>query len=691
MPAGVLIAVALVAAAAVGATIFSLAPAGIVVRLVLVVLWFALPGAVLAFRLYRGHPGATGAALLLGPSWGFALGSLTLLAFWAAGWRHPAILAAAPVVAAALTWAGTIPVIGVCEPPRFTRRDAVAACGVLLLVPLVVVLPYRNVGVDVPDGRAYRAYFTADFVWKMAVVAEVSKGELPPRNQFLRAKPLHYYWTPHLISAAEYRALSRSVRLDQMLLVNSVLLGLAFVAFLYAFARQFVSSATAAALGCAAAVLCGSYEGLEQLIVVWRRGIPLEALRIVNIDAVTRWFYESLPVDGLHRLLLYQPQHHAMAYAVGLSAVLLVVQTRKVTRPALMAVVGVLLGASVLLSAFSALMVTAMAALYVLVRLVAERAWRAVPACAIAGALPLAAAAGAAILLEYVDRSAGSSGVFEIIANPLAFHRVLVGITLNFGAVLVLGLAGLAWGLRRQPLMFAAPGIVVAVSFFFYFFVNVPDVQYVYVGWRAGHFLLIAGAALCGAAFAQIVRLQGGVRVAALAIAGLLLAAALPTTIIDIYNTQDIDNRLPGPGFNWTTILTHDELEALEWIRTMTPPGAIVQVEPHVRQNYTWAYIPAFAQRRLAAGLPISMVPLRPYEEASAKVREVYTATDARQAYERASRLRIDYLVVGPPEREAYPELETLLDAHPELFQPVFGNGTMRIYFVEGGFRRPLG
>ncbi len=69
----------------------------------------------------------------------------------------------------------------------------------------VVGRPFARVGADLPDGRAYRAYFTADFVWRMAVAAELSKGDVPPRNQFYLDDPLRYYWLPHLLPAIQYR------------------------------------------------------------------------------------------------------------------------------------------------------------------------------------------------------------------------------------------------------------------------------------------------------------------------------------------------------------------------------------------------------------------------------------------------------------------------------------------------------
>src|SRR5262245_15241266 len=55
--------------------------------LLAVLVWFAVPGVVLARRLYGAQPGAWPLALLLGPAWGYVLSSLVLLALWAVGIR----------------------------------------------------------------------------------------------------------------------------------------------------------------------------------------------------------------------------------------------------------------------------------------------------------------------------------------------------------------------------------------------------------------------------------------------------------------------------------------------------------------------------------------------------------------------------------------------------------------------------
>jgi hypothetical protein len=136
-----------------------------------------------------------------------------------------------------------------------------------------------------------------------------------------------------------------------------------------------------------------------------------------------------------------------------------------------------------------------------------------------------------------------------------------------------------------------------------------------------------------------------------------------------------------GPGFPWTLVLSHDEVHVLEWIRTATPQGARVQVEPWVRHPATWSYVPAFAERRMAAGLPISMVPLDRYEAASERVRAIYSAESPELAYENAVRAGVDYLVIGPPERTVYPQVEPMLDESP-LLRLRFRNAAFSVYEV---------
>ncbi len=190
-----------------------------------------------------------------------------------------------------------------------------------------------------------------------------------------------------------------------------------------------------------------------------------------------------------------------------------------------------------------------------------------------------------------------------------------------------------------------------------------------------GPVLLIAGAAI---AIAVGTRRDGLGVLAGVAVVGL---AGLPTTIINVYNTQDISNRGEAPGFRWTLHLTPDDRQIFDWIRHNTEPTAVFQVDPVVRDSETWAYLPAFAERRMSAGLPISMVPLQKYQEGSERVRLLYDEAPLL-AYERAILGKIDYVLVGPPERAAHPGVEARLDSLGAFMPLAFRNGTISIYRV---------
>ena len=672
------------AVAATSVALWSFVPLQHGLLLTLIAAWFTLPGVIFARFVYDASPGRGLAAVFVGPVWGYGASSIVLLAMWTAGIRGPALLLA-PLVTGAILAACAVPLRGALSPPAFRAADVVAVCILVIITAGIIARPFSRVASPLPDGgRAYRAYFTADFIWRMAVAAELAKGDVPPVNPFHRNDYLHYYWLPHLLPAAEYREMRGVVSLEQILLANSVALDVTFVLFLYGFCRQWVRSPTALTAACVATLLCSSFEGTERLYYLWKDGGALDSLRMLNIDAMSRWIYRSLPVDGLHRVLWYQP-HHATGYALGFSAMLVLVQARVPTSMRVFTLSGGLLACCLMLSTFSAIMLSAVASVVALVLLVPRGAWRTLLPAALAAAVPLGLATAAAMSLGYVDRNSG--GLVRVLVNPMAITEPVWAIFLSFGPLLLLSIVGTVLAVRRRATELLAIAAIIVVSFAFYFFVDLRGHQYVYVGWRAGHLLFVAFTVLTAYALQEIGRDTAARRATAGAVFVVLALLAVPTFAIDLYNTQDIDNREQGMGFRWTLVLDRDELEALAWIRAVTPQDAVVQIDPFPRDAYTWAYIPAFAERRMAAGLPISMVPLEKYEHASREVKAVFTAGSGAAAHKRAVDIGIDYLFIGQPEREANPQLVDRLGQRPDLFQPVFHNNTISIYFVE----RPAG
>jgi hypothetical protein len=468
--------------------------------------------------------------------------------------------------------------------------------------------------------------------------------------------------------------------IEEVTLANSIGYGLAFVAFLYGFVRVFGATTWAAAWAVTLVFLANSFEALDRLIAFRNRGSIWFELKDINIDAVTRWFYAGMPVDGLQRMLLYQP-HHLTGYAIGLSALVLVARVQDVSRPLVALAAGLLLGLSLLLSSFEAIILGGAVAIVYAARLVQTRRWLAMPVCAVLGGLPVALAVLASSALAYVD--SGSGSLVRVGLNSAAAVKWPYMMLLSFGPLLLLGMCGGAIVVHARRLE-ALPALALAGSgLAIYFFTDVPDMQHVWVGWRAGHVLFIALTALTGVFLTSVSAAGPQLRKAAWAATAVLALAAAPTVAVDIFNAQDIGNPGMGASFPWTLRLSRLEVEALDWLKTHTPNDVVVQTDSLVRGSATWGYVPAFGERRMAAGLPIAMIPLKPYEEATKKVSdEIFSRGSAEERARAARRLGIDYIWVGAPEQEKHPDLMEILDGRSDLFAPAFRNMDVVVYWV---------
>jgi hypothetical protein len=216
----------------------------------------------------------------------------------------------------------------------------------------------------------------------------------------------------------------------------------------------------------------------------------------------------------------------------------------------------------------------------------------------------------------------------------------------------------------------------ILVGLFMLYFVRITEASW--VGFRAGQLLLVS----CAVLLARTFDLLGPASSRALGLVTLILALGLPTTLIDTWNAQDIGNRRPGPGFRWTLWTTGPQREAFAWLRDHTERTAIVQMEPMVRAREHWTLIPTFAGRRMAAGLPISLLPLPEYQERSEMVRSLFATGNAAEAAAIARRLRIDYLYVDRDDVAAYPEGVRKFETAAGLFERVFNNSEVAIYRV---------
>jgi hypothetical protein len=636
---------------------------------------FLLPGVLIVRAMTPGSGWL--ASVAFGPLLGQALGSFVLTLIWVAGGRGVWTSAVAPLIVMLLIWPARR-LAGRFRLPATESSDLIALALLLMLVPLVAGLPFAHVGELGLGGQDYRQYFTADYVWRRAVVIELAKGDALPLNPYFRGDALHYYWMPHVLSGVQYRFAGNWASLDELLLIRSVSINAVLIAFLYGMVRTFSVRPWAAAAGVGFVVLSSSFEGLYAMIEFARKDVSIREVRNLNIDAITRWWFQGIPIDGLQRLLFYQP-HHAVGYGIGLIGLLAIARRTRSRDGTVFCIAGACLGLSVAISSFAGGMITVAAAIHEGIAVIRAFDWRRAFIHASAAAIPLAIGTSLTFALKYVDTS-GAVVAFEL--NRMATRGFWWNTFLSFGPVLLLGLAALPV-LRRENRGVAIFASLAASCVVFYFFINVRDHQDVYVGWRVGHLMFMAATVVIAILFERLHAALPSLRRfgwAALAIIGLM---GLPTTVIDAYNTQDITNFNEAPAGPWTLRLTPDDLQVFDWLADNTETTAIVQVDPVPRDPSSWAYLPAFGERRMAAGLPISMIPLAKYEEASTAVRQIFDEPPLL-AYERAVRAGINYIIVGPPERRVHDGVEARFNSVPDLMPLVFKNGTISIYHVKG-------
>jgi hypothetical protein len=633
-----------------------------------------LPGIPLGIALFgRSHPAAWIGGALLGYGlvqiaiWFVIESNVESIWTFALAWT---ILLALTSTLARQTGRGPL-----VQLPHWSAPDWRALLLVLILVPVLMGPPYANLGrADADGNRYYRAYFTADFLWHSALAFELGRFTLPPRNPYLAPRTMNYYWTYFLLPSTVAKLSSTStpdvVTLQSVLKANAILTGVLMIGALFLVVRTAVPQAGAAVAAVVLATIAASAEGLYAIVSVVRSGQPLAGLLDTNIDAVTAWYFNGMRIDNIPRSLWYTPQHTT---AVGLGLIGWLIAIGGGARASVPAILGAGLSLG-LATAMNPLLGGCFSLVYGLAiavdALVTGSSWRPLVRHKLA-AIPVALA----ISWSSVSRmTEGAGSAISVGLVKMSTAGIIATLLLGIGPVLVPALAGLRRLKRESHLPATVALIAIGLGVFLLYFVRISESSW--VGFRAGQILLVSIPILLARTFASLGR--GGFA----ALAAVILAAGISTTAIDTWNASDISNRREGPGFRWTLWTTPDQQQAFEWIRAQTPADAIVQMEPMVRGREHWTLIPSFAGRRMAAGLPISLLPQPQYLEASERVRSVYASNDAAQASKIARRMRIDYLYVDGADIAAYPEGVRKFDEYPALFSKVFASGDTRVYRV---------
>ena len=633
----------------------------------------ALPGWPLGRMLFGRHP----ASWVFGALAGYGL---TCIAFWAV------IAAGIPsAMAFAVAWAllcGAIWMLvgrrehqALVELPPWSPLDARTLVLLLLLVPAVFVFPYKNLGAqDAHGNRFYRAYFTADFIWHTALTAELMKYDMPPINPYLGDRTIQYYWTYFVVPAVIAQEGPAGLNdVERALKVNALLSGLLFLAALIVATWSASRSTAGTSIAVVLSVLAVSAEGLYLVWDLVERGRPIAFVKYFNIDAITAWRFNGLRVDSLVRSMWYNPQH-SMSAALGLMAMPVAGAAGAAAPLGAIALAGLVLALSTTFNPLVGGLFSLIYGAVIVADALKTRELRHLLRHAIA-----ATAVGAAVAWCITnDMVEGAADVVIYGFGGLARNAPIAATALSLGLLMIPAVLAL-WPPQKLA-RYTWPSVAGLVVGLLVFFLVRISRDAPYIGFRAGQLLQITLPGLAAVFFSRVARLNRGLAAAA---ATLLILIGLPTSLIDIFNAQDIGNREMGPGFRWTIVLSPEEQQAYAWMRTQTPQKAVVAMDPFAHGRETWSQLPTFAWRRMAGGKPISLMAVPDYEIRSRLTQAIYADGSPEGAARTARQLGVSYVFVGPDEERAHPpEALAKLDRRPDLFKLVFSNSRTRIYEI---------
>jgi hypothetical protein len=634
---------------------------------------FLLPGLPIGFWLFGSKHGA---GWIAGGVIGYALSAIALwipidLGLTAHGWL-PAAWAALTTVTYLVARGGR----AIVALPSWHRTDTIGLLCALLVVPLLVAGPFSRVGERDADGNLrYRAYFTADFLWHVALASELEKADPPIRNPYLERRALNYYWAYFVPPAMVAREVGGTHSLEACLLLNALCAGMLFVASIFLYGWCVVPRAGPVLVSVLLTMVAASAEGLFALIRLARDNLPLASLRSLNVDALTSWILHGLTVDSLPRSLWYTPQH-AGACALGLIALIPPGAARPGSELKTGLLCGVPLGLSIVFSPFlggAFCVIYAVTTIWV----ATTRADRPIAAVAAGATAVVPAVAGLAWCVA--NRTfEGAGGSVEIGLSTRAAAAPFATLALALGPILSLAAAGLLFG-RGRGYRWHASVAALAIGLTLFYFVSLST-EPVWVGWRAGQIMLVTVPPIVAVLLAQLVDTSR--RTVAVLLAALTLVVGLPTTVIDAWNAQDVEHVAMGPGFRWTVVVPPSTQAAMKWIKERTPAEAVVQMSIGPRGRETWTLIPTFAARRMAAGKPISLLQVPEYDQRSGAIDAMFRTTSAAEASQLAHAERVDYVYVDRVERAAFGADAIVKFSDRQYFDPVFQDGDAAVFQV---------
>jgi hypothetical protein len=184
----------------------------------------------------------------------------------------------------------------------------------VLLTSLIIFLalatpPQLNMGRETPSGYAFYGSFAADSLRNLAFIAELSKGEIPPQNPYVSGNTLHYYWLSYIAPATIYKILGKKDSLQDLLTGYTLFAGFLFLTIFFSTLRLYTHHIFPLGVGMFILLLATNYKGFY----LWwtfpgNTQSFIDQMLHFKIEASTLRIWR-VAIMGLYRYLLVAPQH----------------------------------------------------------------------------------------------------------------------------------------------------------------------------------------------------------------------------------------------------------------------------------------------------------------------------------------------------------------------------------------------
>jgi len=572
-----------------------------------------------------------------------------------------------------------IPLLSVDNKYEWDNTDYTILFTFLIVAIASVAYPFLNVGKLTNHGYAFTSLFAHDFISRVSFTASVSH-ELPPKHFYFSGKTMQYYWISYAFPALIYSTSKFKISLQNILLLTSILQTTLFVCILYSTFRLFIRNKQVLVVVMLLGLCAYSYNWFYVLF----KTIALHAMpeQYLTVLVKRRLLEFSNIAHGYYRLFLFQPQS-----IIALSTLLVVMNILYDCsfnfRSGLTFIIGILLGIALGLQSYTGMTLILWLLLTISIYAFIERkeSFLKTVKTLLILTFPLLCLIFIYFLMGIFSFSQDKA--IKLTTNKISVYYAPLFFPLEYGPMLFLGILGSIIAFKNSYFRNLKPILLLGLlSLFFILFIRHPAEKDLGI-LKSGVIFQVALLIFSGIFFEYIwenMKTRKVIRILSLCVA----FSAIPTFLIDIYITSDIENT------NQTSYVNPADYKAYRWIKANTPRNAVIQSAPRYSftpDAYDISPIAMLGERQMAVGHwklsamlhdSPEQVPLR-YKD----IKELFSASDLKRTVELISKYDIDYIYVGQNELSLYGQSVRKFEEHKDLFDLIYSIDGVNIYKIQ--------